>query len=74
MFFLFIIFTSFITQQPQSFLVIFLYSRFALDPAGKPIGVSINNACYLAEMEDNEEKVKIIIILEYSEIGHYKMS
>jgi len=27
-------------------------SMFALDPKGKPIGVSINNACYLSELEN----------------------
>lgn len=32
-------------------------SLFALDPKGKPIGVSINNACYLSELEDNTDKV-----------------
>jgi len=32
-------------------------SMFALDPAGKPIGVCINNACYLTELEDNTDKV-----------------
>jgi len=32
-------------------------SMFALDPAGKPIGVSINNACYLSELEDSTDKI-----------------
>jgi len=32
-------------------------SLFALDPAGKPIGVSINNACYLSELEDSTDKI-----------------
>jgi len=32
-------------------------SLFALDPAGKPIGVSINNACYLSEMEYTSDRI-----------------
>jgi len=32
-------------------------SMFALDPNGKPIGVSINNACYLSELEDSTDQV-----------------
>merc|ERR1711892_226373 len=32
-------------------------SMFALDPNGKPIGVSINTSCYLTELEATTEQV-----------------
>lgn len=32
-------------------------SMFALDPSGKPIGVSINNACYISELDDTTGQI-----------------
>ena len=36
----------------------FVPPRFALDPEGKPIGVSINNECHISEMDITTDKVR----------------